>query len=370
MIDDSELRALFQAESDDHLQSLDDGLLRLEADVGDSDTLQRIFRDAHSLKGSARMLGIAPVEQVAHRFEDVLGAARRGETPLTPAVVSRLYETLDTIRALVGEAVTGISARISVPAVLAGLDDLERLGAAEGDESEAPSTPEEPGPPEEAPHPTSEQTPSSEPASPPLTDASETLPAPTVPPSAPAPVTPTRPVSAAPRQGEAFRVETIRVDSRKLDDLMLRAGELVVTGGRIEQRARNVAHVGDRWAELYRDIVASESGAASSAGATTRASTRAAQARTRMREVADDLEGLIVDLKQDTHDDRTRLDNVVSRIEEGIRSASLLPLSTVFGLIPGWCGTSQWHRARSSRWKSKAGIRPSTRASSSNSKIL
>ncbi len=53
-----------------------------------------------------------------------------------------------------------------------------------------------------------------------------------------------------------------------------------------------------------------------------------------MREIADDLEGLIADLKQDTHDDRTRLDNVVSRIEEGIRSASLLPLSTVFGLFP------------------------------------
>jgi len=120
MIDDNELRALFQAESDEHLQSLDEGLLALEADPADAETLQRIFRDAHSLKGSARMLGIAPVEQVAHRFEDVLGAARRGEVALTAPVITKLYETLDTIRALVQEAVTGVSARVNVAEVLAG----------------------------------------------------------------------------------------------------------------------------------------------------------------------------------------------------------------------------------------------------------
>ncbi len=281
MIDDNELRALFQAESDEHLQSLDEGLLRLEADTGDSDTLQRIFRDAHSLKGSARMLGIAPVEQVAHRFEDVLGAARRGEVPLTPAVVSRLYETLDTIRALVGEALTGVSARINLPGVLASLDDLEQQDAEgsvpsdpgpEADRAPTPSAGEPDAPAETSPAASEESSPDEAPAARSTTPA-EALPATTAPEPAPVSVPPTPPAQPEPpptasRPSDSFRVDTIRVDSRKLDDLMLRAGELVVTGGRIEQRARNVANVGDRWTELYREMVASEAGASPSEAAT------------------------------------------------------------------------------------------------------
>ena len=345
MIDDNELRALFQAESDEHLQSLDEGLLTLEANPADDGALQRVFRDAHSLKGSARMLGIAPVEQVAHRFEDVLGAARRGEVALTAPVVTRLYETLDTIRALVLEAVTGVSARINVAAALAGLDSLDQNATADGAAAEtrpADDAPPDAGPvtrtaeaavaPDAAASPERASTGGSAP------EERETLPAPAPLPPVEAeapPVEAGAPAArreAASRQAGAFTVETIRVDSRKLDDLMLRAGELVVTNGRIEQRAGHVADISDRWASLYRELAATD--ASSVARPTGRGRMRAEQAYGRMRDLADDLHSRIADLKQDTDDDRTRLDKVVSRIEEGIRSASLLPLSTVFALFP------------------------------------
>src|SRR5881275_103546 len=107
MIDDPELSALFRAESEEHLQTLDDGLLRLEARPDDSATLEAVFRAAHSVKGAARMLGVNGVERIAHQFEDELGAAKRGATPLTSDVIDRLYRGLDAIRKLVREAVTG-----------------------------------------------------------------------------------------------------------------------------------------------------------------------------------------------------------------------------------------------------------------------
>jgi hypothetical protein len=48
MIEDDELRALFQTECEEHLQSLDEGLLRLENEAGESATLEAVFRAAHS----------------------------------------------------------------------------------------------------------------------------------------------------------------------------------------------------------------------------------------------------------------------------------------------------------------------------------
>src|SRR5713101_2088126 len=101
MIDDEELRDLFKTESEEHLQHLDAGLLHLETHPNDRASLEEVFREAHSLKGAARMLGVSDVATLAHRFEDILGAAKRGESVLAPETIDRLYRGLDTMRKLV-----------------------------------------------------------------------------------------------------------------------------------------------------------------------------------------------------------------------------------------------------------------------------
>jgi two-component system chemotaxis sensor kinase CheA len=106
IIQDEELRTLFKAESDEHLQRLEEGLLRLESSPADSSTLESLFREAHSLKGAAAMLGVAEVETLAHQFEDALGAAKRQETALTPDAIDRMCVALDDIRSLVALAVS------------------------------------------------------------------------------------------------------------------------------------------------------------------------------------------------------------------------------------------------------------------------
>jgi two-component system chemotaxis sensor kinase CheA len=122
MIEDEELRSLFKMESEEHLQHLDEGLLRLESTPQDSAILEEVFRAAHSLKGAARMLGVSDVETIAHHFEDALGAARRGRTVLSSESIDRLYGGLDAIRALVQEAVTGDMTSVNVERVLAQLN--------------------------------------------------------------------------------------------------------------------------------------------------------------------------------------------------------------------------------------------------------
>jgi chemotaxis protein histidine kinase CheA len=80
--DDPELVATFRAEVDERLASLCEGLLRLESAGSPRQLVASLFRDAHTVKGSARMLGLDAVVAVAHRAEDLLGALRDGR--LTP----------------------------------------------------------------------------------------------------------------------------------------------------------------------------------------------------------------------------------------------------------------------------------------------
>jgi len=101
------MRDLFKVESEEHLQRLNDGLLKLEKSPADAGTLEEVFREAHSLKGAARMLGLNQIESLSHRLEDVFGSARKGETILTPKTIDALCKDLDNIKKLVAEAIGG-----------------------------------------------------------------------------------------------------------------------------------------------------------------------------------------------------------------------------------------------------------------------
>ena len=94
MIEDIELRSLFRIESEEHLRILEEGLLHLESSPTDSKTLQEVFRGAHSLKGSAAMLGLQNIERLAHGLEDVLNAARQGKAVLSSEAIDQLLSLI------------------------------------------------------------------------------------------------------------------------------------------------------------------------------------------------------------------------------------------------------------------------------------
>ena len=125
MIEDVELAALFKAECEEHLQMLDEGLLCLENGACDAAQSEQLFRAAHSLKGTARMLGVGGVEVVAHRFEDALALVRRAPQALAPDAADRLSNALQAMRLLVQEAASGEVANVDLSAVLANLDALD-----------------------------------------------------------------------------------------------------------------------------------------------------------------------------------------------------------------------------------------------------
>ena len=102
--DDPELLATFRAEVEERLASLQSGLLQLETHQSPRQVVTVLFRDAHTVKGSARMLGLDGVLHVAHNMEDLLGALRDGRFAVRKDHVDLLLAACDGIaRALPGE---------------------------------------------------------------------------------------------------------------------------------------------------------------------------------------------------------------------------------------------------------------------------
>lgn len=97
--EDPELVATFRAEVEDRLASLQQGLLDLETAADPRRAVGPLFRDAHTVKGSARMLGLSDLLGVAHRLEDLLGAVREGQVGVDADLVGLMLRACDGVRA-------------------------------------------------------------------------------------------------------------------------------------------------------------------------------------------------------------------------------------------------------------------------------
>jgi two-component system chemotaxis sensor kinase CheA len=363
MIEDQELRELFAAESEEHLHQLEAGLLHLEKHPDDLAMLKELFREAHSLKGAARMLGVRDVETLAHHFEDFLGAASKGQRAFTAMDVDRLTCGLDDMRALVEEAVTGKTAPVSLPEALRRLN----LSTAAGGMSHVtptaavaaapapvvpqgvPSAPVLPAPavrqetpalgpvPPPTPPAPAVPTPASAPAlaGPPFEAA---LAAQRVPlPDPPLPVAEaavagmeSAPEGVAPEGGEPLvsseeTAPVIRVRSHKLDALLRLVGELTVVRTRVKRRLTEIEELLALWEEHTRLEGGTLERAVTAAGILT---------ERRNDSIQEQIGSRMLLLRQGITEDEAGLELVSESLEEGIRNLRLLPLSTLFGLFP------------------------------------
>src|SRR6059058_2701745 len=102
--DDPELLATFRAEVEERVASLSAGLLQLESHPSPRQVVAGMFRDAHTVKGSARMLRLTGVLQVAHSCEDLLGALRDERITVSRNLIDLLLAACDGI----GSALPGV----------------------------------------------------------------------------------------------------------------------------------------------------------------------------------------------------------------------------------------------------------------------
>jgi len=98
---------LFLSESREHLTAFNHLLLEWERDAAAREPVDGIFRAAHSLKGMAATMGYAGVADLAHRAENLLDVVRGGKEPVTPAQLDLLFRAADALERAVAEAVAG-----------------------------------------------------------------------------------------------------------------------------------------------------------------------------------------------------------------------------------------------------------------------
>lgn len=105
---------IFMAETDEQLQVLDDGLIRLEREGEDMELLQALFRAAHTLKGTAGMIGHKRMVNLTHSMETALDCLRKHTMPVTTALIDLCLEATDALRSLREEVITHTECGVAV----------------------------------------------------------------------------------------------------------------------------------------------------------------------------------------------------------------------------------------------------------------
>jgi two-component system chemotaxis sensor kinase CheA len=259
---DSELANLFIAEALDHLGTIEAKLLELDERPEDTSLLNDIFRPFHTVKGNASALGIVSVERVAHKVENLLDLARSGRIPMGETEVDLVLRAVDVLSLMindVGQRLAGQPRKATGAEAVSLVQQVEQLitGQLEGESAAAPAI--------EMAEPVAPMAPM---ASEPAEDAAP----------APAPAgdeaafeqdrrgpTPSRRRDDVPAL--AGTATAIKVDTRKLDNIVDVVGELIVVQSLIQQDpalsslvdgrlARNMAQLRRLTADLQRNSMA------------------------------------------------------------------------------------------------------------------
>ncbi len=126
--DDIPLVLDFIAESTEHIESAEAGLLELETMPDDKEVLNKIFRAFHTIKGMAGFLNLREIGSLAHSAENLLDIARKGQLVLTGKNTDVIFESIDMLKKMIVglkeslETGDAVAAQKCLPQLLAKLE--------------------------------------------------------------------------------------------------------------------------------------------------------------------------------------------------------------------------------------------------------
>jgi len=138
-MDLSQYAELFLAESREHLSACNQLLLDWERTPANSAPVGGLFRAVHTVKGMAATMGYGRVTDIAHRTENLLDLLRRGSRPATDELLQLLFHARDALEHAVELSVVGREDELDVAEVVADLESAAALLA--GPERAVPAPP-------------------------------------------------------------------------------------------------------------------------------------------------------------------------------------------------------------------------------------
>lgn len=205
--DMQELVQDFLVETNEIIENLDHDLVELESNQNDLELLNKIFRGAHTMKGSSSFLGFNKLAELTHHAEDILNKLRKGEMVVTREIMDTLLEFVDKTKQIISDIENGTDTTDCTSVI----EDLKL--ASEGKLTSKTKNTSAAQAPQAASAPQPAQAPVPKPQAAPKQEA----------------VKPTH---------QAAQVEqTIRVDVSRLDSLVNLVGELVLSRNMLSQIA-------------------------------------------------------------------------------------------------------------------------------------
>ncbi|NLT94237.1 MAG: chemotaxis protein CheA [Clostridia bacterium] len=92
---------LFFEETREHLQLLNEGLLKIEQNPADEEPINEIFRAAHTIKGMAATMGFEQITELTHKMENLLGKIRDKELNFSSDISDLLFKCVDTLEQMI-----------------------------------------------------------------------------------------------------------------------------------------------------------------------------------------------------------------------------------------------------------------------------
>ena len=122
---DQSLLMDFIAETGEHLEQIEKGLLALEQDPADREVLNDIFRSVHTIKGSSEYLGMSRIAELTHKLENLLDDIRQDRRSVNDGLIDLLMAAGDRIGLLIEDLDRGQSEQAPVDDLL---EQIESLG--------------------------------------------------------------------------------------------------------------------------------------------------------------------------------------------------------------------------------------------------
>lgn len=127
--------SIFIDEAGEHLQSLNENMLRLEQSPEDIAIVQVIFRSAHTLKGMSATMGFEDLASLTHDMENVLDLVRNEKLKMNEVIFDAMFQCLDALEGMVQDVVGGGTGKADVSGLVERLKAIVRGdagGAAKG----------------------------------------------------------------------------------------------------------------------------------------------------------------------------------------------------------------------------------------------
>jgi two-component system chemotaxis sensor kinase CheA len=109
-VDSAQYAELFLTESREHVSAINHSLLELERGVGGDEPVGAIFRGVHTIKGMSATMGYTAVAALSHELETLLDRMRRGERAVDARLMDLLFRSADLLERAIESAVNGVDA--------------------------------------------------------------------------------------------------------------------------------------------------------------------------------------------------------------------------------------------------------------------